>query len=54
MWEIRDFNNLRKRTQRQNHGIKNHSIWIKICEEIKEQKLGRIFERKERENKNYI
>ena len=24
-------------TQRRIHGIKNHSIWISICEEIKEQ-----------------
>ena len=29
------------RTPRRIHGIKNHSIWIKICGEIKEQKLDR-------------
>ena len=49
-WEIRDFRNLRKRTQRKIHRIKNHSIWIKIQGEIKEQKLGRISKRKNREN----
>ena len=36
-----DFDKFRKITQRQIHGIKNHSIWIKILREIKEQKLGR-------------
>ena len=37
-WEIRNFNIFRKITQRRIYKIKNHSIWIKIHEEIKEQK----------------
>ena len=32
-----DFNRFRKRTQRQIHRIKNHSIWMKIRGEIKER-----------------
>ena len=36
-WEIRENDRYRKRTQRQIHGIKNHSIWIKIHGEIDEQ-----------------
>ena len=36
-WEIRDFNIFEKITQRRIYGIKNHSIWIKICGEIKER-----------------
>ena len=35
--EIRYFGVLIKRTSRQIHKIKNHSIWIKIREEIKER-----------------
>ena len=35
------FSRFGKRTPRQIHGIKNHSIWIKIHGEIKEWKLGR-------------
>ena len=49
--KIRDFDKFRKITQRWIHRIKSHSIWIKICGEIKEQKLGRISKREERENK---
>ena len=41
-----DFDILKKGNQRRIHIIKNHSIWIKICEEIKQQKLGGISERK--------
>ena len=37
-------------TQIQIHEIKNHSIWMKIVEEIKEQKLDRISKCEEREN----
>ena len=36
-WKIRDFSNFGKKTLRQIHEIKNHSIWISICGEIKEQ-----------------
>ena len=49
--EIEDF---RKRTPRGIHIIKNHSIWIKIRREIKEQKLWRKTECEERENKKFI
>ena len=35
--EIRENGRFRKITQRRIHGIKNHSIWISICGEIKEQ-----------------
>ena len=52
IWEIRDFSNFKNTTLREIHKIKNHSIWIKILEEIKEQKLSRIFEHEEKENKN--
>ena len=38
-WEIRDFSNFIKRTSREIYGINNHSIWIKIHGEIKEQNL---------------
>ena len=47
MIEIRENGGLRKITQRRIHGIKNHSIWISIRGEIKEQsgekflKIGR-------------
>ena len=47
-WEIRKCDRFMKRTSRKIHGIKNHSIWIKIRGEIKKQKLGRISEREER------
>ena len=43
MWEIRDFDIFGKKTQRRIHRIKNHSSWIKIRGEMKEQKLGGIF-----------
>ena len=33
--EIRENGRFRKTTQRQIHEIKNHSIWISICGEIK-------------------
>ena len=36
-----DFDRFRKRTQRRIHKIKNHSIWIKIRIEIKQQTLDR-------------
>ena len=49
---MRDFAKFSKITPRWIDGIKNHSIWIKIREEIKEQKLSRISEHKERENPN--
>ena len=35
--EIRENSRFRKITQRGIHEIKNHSIWISICGEIKEQ-----------------
>ena len=50
--EIREFDKFRMTTQRQIHGIKNHSIWIKIHGEIKGLILGRISECQERENLN--
>ena len=37
MIEIRENDRFRKITQRQIHGIKNHSIWISIRGEIKER-----------------
>ena len=37
MIEIRENSRFRKITQRRIHGIKNHSIWISIRGEIKEQ-----------------
>ena len=40
-WEIKNSGIFRKKNPRQIHGIKNHSIWIKIRGEIKEQKLDR-------------
>ena len=46
--EIRENGGFRKITQRPIHGIKNHSIWISIREEIKERsgekfpKIGRM------------
>ena len=51
-WEIREFDKFRKITQIRIHGIKNHSIWIKIRGEIKEPKVGKILEHEERENRN--
>ena len=36
-WAIRGFSNFRKRTPKRFHRIKNHSIWISIHKEIKEQ-----------------
>ena len=33
-WKIRDFDRYGNRAQRQIHGIKYHSIWIKIRREI--------------------
>ena len=47
MIENRENGRFRKITQRRIHGIKNHSIWISNCGEIKEQsgmkfpKIGR-------------
>ena len=47
MIEIRENGRFKKITQTQIHGIKNHSIWISIHGEIKEQsgekflKIGR-------------
>ena len=38
-WKIRE-NIFGKITQRKHHGIKNHSIWISIREEIDEQMRG--------------
>ena len=35
--EIRENGRFRKITQRRIHGIKNHSIWINICGEIKKR-----------------
>ena len=35
------FDRFGKRTQRQIQKIKNYTIWIKICGEIREQKLDR-------------
>ena len=51
LWrEIRDFSRFgKKKTTRRIHGIKNHSIWISIHGEIKEQNLGRNFDHEERE-----
>ena len=51
-WEIRDFSHFKNTTLRGIHEIKNHSVWIKIPQEIKEQKLSRVFEHKENENQN--
>ena len=34
---MREIDIFGKKTQREIHGIKNHSIWIKIRGEIKEQ-----------------
>ena len=48
---MKDFCRFRKRSPRRIHGIKNHLIWIKICEEIKEQKLGRNRSQGERKTK---
>ena len=45
-----DFSKFRKKTPRRIHIIKNHSIWISIRREIKEQNLRRKFDHKEREN----
>ena len=42
-WEI-------KKIPRWNHKIKNHSIWISIHEEIKEQNKESKLDRKERED----
>ena len=39
-----------KKTLRQIHKIKNRSIWINICGEIKEKNQGRKIDREEREN----
>ena len=36
-----NFGRFGKQTPRRIHGIKNHSIWIKIRGEIKEKKLER-------------
>ena len=36
-----DFDRFGKRTKKRIHEIKNHSIWINIRREIKEQKLDR-------------
>ena len=37
MTENRENDRFRKITQRRIHGIKNHSIWISNCGEIKER-----------------
>ena len=54
--EIMDFSIFGKRTRSQIQGVKNHSIWIKIRREIKEQKLDRksITKRKKSEIKSKI
>ena len=36
-WAIRYFDGIIKKTPRRIHKIKNHSIWIKIREEIKQR-----------------
>ena len=56
MIEIRENGRFRKITQRRINGIKNHSIWISICEEIKERS-GEKFPnaiKKKTENKRLI
>ena len=41
--EIRENGRFRKITQRRIHRIKNHSIWISIRQEIKEQSGEKFF-----------
>ena len=45
---IRYCNNFEKKTLRQIHGIKNHSIWINIHGEIKDLNLEREIDHEER------
>ena len=53
-WEIRHFSIFSKKTLRWIHEIKNHSICIKTCREIKEKKLDRIsFLRREKTKIKY-
>ena len=45
-----DFGIFSKKTSRRIQGIKNHSIWINIRGEMKEQKIERKIICEEREN----
>ena len=50
--EIRENGGFRKITQRQIHGIKNHSIWISIRGKIKEQSGEKFLKIRSRNYRN--
>ena len=49
-----DFSKYGKKTPRRIHISKNHSIWISISEEIKEQNLKKEIDWEERENSKIL
>ena len=49
-WEIRKFIIFIKKTPRKIHRIKNISIWISICKEIKERNMEIEIDREEWQN----
>ena len=50
--EFRKNGRFRKITQRRIHRIKNHSIWISICGEIKEQSGEKFLKIRRTKNQN--